>query len=512
MTRGNAQVLLKERKLALVLGLVAAAAAVVQLGLGGSPLVVVLALVAALFGLTGFIIRGAFNLGAWVAFFFVLGNVLIALYAKTLFGQPLDSNLYAPTLSFGALAFTSMALLMAIMLVSKIRVGRPILTPTRDPQFLFKFSWIVFGLGVLFWYLNRMFQDPSGSGFGGIALFRHLLFMGVIARTAALLEQSQGSKTVDMRLTLLVGVSCVLGFVDNTKTQVALPIASYLATLLFYRRGLPVRTLVIIVVTGLFFVSILFPIIHAFRAMGQKKLDLSERIEFITVNLESVLNKPDEMDDFRSQASAAFEGVHTNYFGGNGRGQMLLGRYASIQQIDPVIARASTRGAQGGDAIWPALLRLLPTFLYPDKPEHAEAFNTLVYYRFINPEGGKFPTLPLAGQAYAAYGLFGVLTIPFITFFCFLLVLKKLGWQLERNIYAIFFLCSFVLVYVNQGSFGQYAGAALRNFPLFTVVFLLVGRLCRVRWRLRREPRIHAERAPPRTKAIQPVAHKDQST
>jgi hypothetical protein len=125
----------------------------------------------------------------------------------------------------------------------------------------------------------------------------------------------------------------------------------------------------------------------------------------------------------------------------------------------------------------------LPEFLFPDKPRYTESYNTLVYYGLIDPEGGKFPTLPLAGQAYASYGWAGLLTIPFMTFCLFLGVLKKLGWHLHRNIYGVFFFCSFVIVYVSQGDFAQYVGASLRNFPLFTVMFLLMARVCRFRLR-----------------------------
>lgn len=128
----------------------------------------------------------------------------------------------------------------------------------------------------------------------------------------------------------------------------------------------------------------------------------------------------------------------------------------------------------------------MPSFVYPDKPEYTEAFNTLVHYGLVESDGGKYPTLPLAGQAYAAYGLFGLLTIPFVTFFGFFLVMRKLGWQLYRNVYAIFFLCSFVFVYASQGDFGQYAGAALRSFPLFAILFWLIGQSFRLRLRLRR--------------------------
>lgn len=466
------------------LGLAAVVSALAHLLLGASLPVVAFALLATLFGLLGFAALGAYNLGSWVALFYALGNVLVALYAKTLLGQPLDSNLYAPLDSFLALVATSGGLLVALLLVRLLSVGRPVFASVRDPRFLAYLSWACFGFGSLFWVLNRLFQNPGASGFGGVALFRDLLLMAVIARTAMLLERSMNRRAFDGRLGLILTVSVIFGVIDNQKTAAALPVVSHFATVLFYRRWLPAKQVAVLMAGAVLFIVLVAPLVHALRAMGQQELSLGERIGFLASNFTALLEEPEQFDQYERLAAGQFQHGYYDYFGGgtgSGSGQMLLGRYASVQQIDPVIAEVNRSRPWGGDAIWPALARLVPSFIYPNKPEYIESFNTLVHYGLVDPRGGKFPTLPLAGQAYAAYGGWGLLTIPFITFFGFLLVLKKLGWRLYRNVYAIFFFCNFVIVYVNQGDFGQYAGAALRNFPLFAVVFWLIGKSYRMR-------------------------------
>ena len=474
--------MLDARRLTRVLGFFALLAALIQLVLGASPAVVIIALIAAAAGLYGFVALGAYNLGAWLAFFYVLGNVLIALYAKTLFGQPLDSNLYAPLNSFIAIAITSISLLAALLLVRRVGVGRPLFQGVSDPRLLSFLSWACFGFGSLFWLLNRWFLDiEEGSGFGGISLFRDLLLMAVIARTAMLLEQSDSRRSFDGRLALILGVSVILGLIDNSKTATALPVVSHFATTLFYRRGLRLRTVIIFTIGAILFSGIVAPVIHALRAAGQQEMTINQRIDLITATGSDLLKKAQTFDQIGRSADERFSGGYYEYFGGNGAGQMLVGRYASVQQIDPVIDAVDSHGTRGGEALWPALFRLVPSFIYPDKPEYGESYHTLIYYGFVDPEGGKFPTLPLAGQAYASYGYFGLLTIPFFTFLGFLLVVKKLGWQIHRNVYAIFFFCDFVIVYANQGDFGQYMGTTLRNFPLFALVFWLIAQAARVR-------------------------------
>lgn len=195
---------------------------------------------------------------------------------------------------------------------------------------------------------------------------------------------------------------------------------------------------------------------------------------------------------YSSLADQQFVGGYYNYFGGN-TGQMLLGRYASIQQVDPVVDQVNAQGALGGSVIWPAFTRLLPRFINPDKPEYTNAFLITVRLGLQDWENGKFPTVPLVAQAYAGYGYGGLLAIPFVTFVVFLLALKKLGWKLYRNVYAIFFFCDFVVVYANQGTLGQYAGSILRSFPLLALVFWLLmlvrAPLSNLRLRRRQPPK-----------------------
>ena len=480
------------RRMVLSLGLLASACFVVQLALGVSAAVLALAVITTMLGLVGFSMLGAYNAGAWLALMYVLGNIVIPLYAKTFMGQSLGSFLRTPTDSFFVVAISTAELLAALMIVRSARVGSPLLKSTGNARLLGWLSWGSFILGVVFWGANQAFQGPGGSGFGGLAVFRDLLIMAVIARTALLLDRSGDSRSLDSKLAIILVVGVLLGLLSNSKTQVVLPVIGYFTTLIFYRCGLPWRQVVFVVVGGIFFVTILTPMVQAWRYLGQQQMPVNARIDLMTRATEKVLEHGD-LSRYHAIAKKAFQGGYYDYFGGDGRGQMILGRYASIQQIDPVIAEVNRQGLVGGKAIWPAFIRLLPRFIDPDKPIYVESYHILVDLGLINPAGGKYPTLPLAGQAYAGYGLLGVVLIPFLTFLCFLLVLKKLGWSLYRNVYAIFFFCEFIVVYANQGSFGQYVGAVLRSFPLFVLTFWLLGLFSRVR----------LSRRPERTRLVQ---------
>jgi hypothetical protein len=473
---------LNARKMGLYLGVSALVALALQLAMGSSIVLVLLALISVATGLLAFMSLGAYNAGAWLALFYMLGNVLVATDAKTLMGQTLGSHLYAPVDSFLVLAVSSTALFVALLIVRKLDLGVPLLRPAEAPHELRWLSWGGFVLGVVFWFVNQHFQQPGGSGFGGFAIFRDLLLMAVIARTALLLNCSGDRRAFDVPLGLIIAVGVFLGVLSNTKAQAAYPVISYFATMLFYRRGLPVRQIVAFAIGAGIFLMVFVPMIQAWRYMGQQQMDVRQRITLIAEGAAAVI-QGGQLDHYDELGEIEFRGgSYYNYFGGNGRGQQVLGRYASVQQIDPVIAEVNRQGPIGGSVIWPALTRLLPKIVYSDKPKYTEAYHIVADLGLINPAGGKFPTVPLAGQAYAGYGVMGVLLIPFFTFFVFLATLKKLGWNLHRNVYAIFFYMQFLIVYAGQGTLNQYAGFVLRSAPLFFALFWLLRRLSHVRW------------------------------
>jgi hypothetical protein len=470
---------LDAKRIAWTLTITTLLAAVIQMLIAAAPLPLAVAVFSSLAGLAVFARAGAFNLGAWVVFFFVFGNVLVAIWTKTLLGQPLESNLYEPLSAFLAVATGTVALSLALVLARAAPVGRPLLRPTSNQRRLLVLSWGTFFLGAFAWYWNRQFlDDPDGTSFGGLSWFKSLLLMAVIARTALLLERSGNQRSMDVWLGLMLLTCAFFGLVDNAKTDVALPVVSYFVTVLFYRRSVPLRVVVAFAAASIVFVLVVGPLIHVYRWMDIQQVPLAERVQLLRDGLESSLQQRDF--GWTSQlVLGQFEQDYYDYFGG-GEGQMLIGRYSSVQQVDPIVAQINRQGTLGGSVVWSSLWQHLPRFLYPDKPEFGESYGIVVNLGLIDPAGGKFPTVPLVAQAYAGYGLIGLLTIPFVTFLILLLVLKKLGWNLSGNVYAIFFFCQFVIVYANQGDLSQYGGAALRGFPLFALIFVALGWASRI--------------------------------
>lgn len=473
----------RSQNIVLLVGSSALFCILVQLALGASGIVVAMVAITVGLGLAGFAAVGPYCAGGWLLLCYVLGNVLVALYAKTLFGQTIESHLYEAEQSFYVVMLSTAALFLALMMTRRLSVGAAIFRKMPDEKTLSWLSWGCFGLGVTAWFVNQHFQTSDSGGFGGLAVFRQLLLMAVVARTALVFIRGE-NRTMpwDYGLLVIVGGSVTLGLLENHKLAVALPVVSYFATVLFFRRGLPMSQIIVLLAGAAFFIVVATPMIQAWRYLGQQNMSVEGRA-ILMVNSMAELWDGAQFKHFKALGKRQFRGGYYNYFGGGGRGQMLLGRFASIQQVDPVIAYVDRGQRIGGVAIFPAFERLVPRVLYPNKPEEAEAYRILRTLGIIGPGAGKYPTLPLVGQAYAAYGEAGALIIPFCTFFVFLLFLKKVGWILDRNIYAIFLFCDFIAISSSQGDMVQYAGMMLRDFPLFWVTFTLLDIASKVRWR-----------------------------
>jgi hypothetical protein len=264
---------------------------------------------------------------------------------------------------------------------------------------------------------------------------------------------------------------------------------SYFVTSLFYRKYFTLSQVTIGALGVVLLATLIAPMIQAYRAMDILELRWQERVELLERGAK-VLLVDSRLEDYTRLVTERSAAGYYDYFG-EGSGQILIGRYASVQQIDPVIGEVSRRSAIGGTVIWPAFSRILPTFIYPEKPRLPQSYDIVVRLGLVKLGGGIYPTVPLLAQSYAGYGVAGLLIIPFLTFVVFLLTIKKLGWHLYRNVYAIFFSCMFIVVYGNQGDLGHYASTALRSFPTLAVVLWLLAHAFSVRVKLKVARLVH---------------------
>lgn len=464
---------LDTRRIVWFLGLTAAVAALAQVLLNANFLVLLLALVSITCGLYGFWLFGVFNLAAWSCLFYMAGNVLIAFYAKTVLLQPLNSNLIVPLSSFWVQTICCFAMFVALILAHWIDVGKPLIPPITDLTVLRLLSTWCLIIGCVLKVVTIIAgRGGNQQDIGGLTVFGNLLYLGIIARTALVMLRSDGKRLLDPPLIVMLGGVTASGVLSTGKGETAYPAVCFVLTVLFFKGRLPWRY-VAGLVGGIALYLTITPLMLTFRYMGLGTMSFSKEIEVIETIGPTLLN-----GDVYEMLATAHE--HTkrfayDYYGGNGKGQLILGRFSSIQQIDPVISATQIRGTLGGEIILDGFRANTPKVLISNKPSEITGF-TVIKSLGVHEGGGTHPTVPLAAIVYAAYGMMGIVFIPLATFLAYLLVLKKACWDIRGNIFAIYLL-GVQVIGIHAAEFRHFAGFVMRDMPILVITILLMQKL-----------------------------------
>lgn len=443
--------------------------ALIQLALGASFSILFFCLCSIAAGLFGFWLFGINNLAGWVSLSYLMGNILIAFYAKTILGQALDSNLYAPFTSFLTEAICCVALLCALVVATWINVGANI-RPITDLATLRFLSLSCFLIGIIInffhWYIDR--GTSGGSQYGGLNVFSGLMYFGIVCGTARVILCSDRRRCIDITTFTMLVLATAAGLMENARSETALPSLYFFTTILFFKGKLPWRYVVLLVSGALVFIAIT-PLILFFRYNGFRNKTFTEELNAFA-NVAPLLLNGDQLL-FNTGHLGHGRGYY-DYFGNN-EGQVILGRFSSIQQSDPAIAATNATKPMGNDIIISGLRFVLPSFIDPGKPKQTNAFIILARQGWTSARQGAYPTLPLAGEIYSAYGMAGIIFIPFLIFLIYLLVLKKVGWGISGNVLSIF-IFSFGVLYIYDATFSSFLSTSLRDIPLICITVLLL--------------------------------------
>ena len=463
------------KKIVLVLSAVTAIATVSQIALGADFVILMMALCAIASGLAGFYLLGSYNLVGWWFLLYVIGHVGVALVAKTLYRQPLESYLYAPFHSYLIEAVTCFIALCTIILVIWTNTGKPLFEKITDPGLLLFLSWSCFFIGSAVMLLFRLIaggDKSGGASYGGIAFLESLAYMGIIARTAYLAQASHGKKFLDSKLLFMLVSLTGLGILAGGKSSTAVPWLCFLLTVIFFAGKLPWRYVGFMLAGGLLFVLFLSPFIHILRGLQLRDASLGEEISLMEHYLPLILN-PDEFLFFAQRASTDTNYFH--YFGSPKEG-ILLPRFTSVQQIDPVIVPRDAGDRMDTKLALDAVKANLPKFLVPDKPTETNAYTILVHEGYVPVYStGHYPTLPYSGEIYLIFGWPGVIAGSFALLFLYFLALKKIGWNLYCNIFSVFLFGS-SLYHSNEMSLQDFIGQIIRDFPIFVLLIIFLVR------------------------------------
>lgn len=420
---------------------------------------------------------GLSNVGAIIVLFFGSNTVTFSFLIKTFILQPVDTYLYDPLSVFLVVLAGIVQMLIAFLIINHVKIPA-LFKPTLIPQQLDSIGFISFFLGSAAWLVNQLLslkvQDFSvdDPGIGGFGIFKNFLIMSVIAYTASLLIKSEGKTLINFKLVFIFIMALGMGIIDNSKLSLFLPFFAYFVTVLYFNQQTWKKFFRIHFILMAVLVVYLFPVITYFRQMNITGQHLSDKILLVknTLVTESF---SEIMENSRYWTNVAYGYGYYDYFGGNGRFQMVAGRFASVQEIDPVVALINPQFPLGWEPISLAVQSVIPRIFFAEKDISNDA-----YYisRSLN-LGSRlliYPTVPMLAVAFASLGIPGLLIIPFVVFLVYFILFKLAGWNLDKNIFSIFFLCV-VFPYIHEGSLQNYIGFIVRQIPtLMVLVFFIV--------------------------------------
>lgn len=471
-----------QKRYVLIAGVGLFAVLLFHLILGTTPLVLFIAFVTILIGVFMLLELGLENAASLVGFLFVFNTVTFAVILKTLFLQPLDSNLYRPTTGFVVVLLAVLQMFFALKIVRILPTGAPIFKPTTNLKYLKYLAVASFVIGFAFWLLNQRFLIDrrasfysESTSFGGFASFTYIFYMAIVAATAYVILSTNGKRSLNIWVVLLLIVGAIIGLVASRKIELAYTFLSYYLTSFYFRRFISkkqVTTLALFVVFAFF---VFGPVVHTFRS-ELWFLSFPQKVDFLRDNWRSVLNKA-QLESFLDRVlSRRKNGYDFEYFG---RNLFFIDRFATIQHIDLIIDTVEQQEHLGAATLLRGYSRVLPRFLYSEKSTISQA-DEVTWELGLRKFGViGFPTVPLVGHAFAALGWAGVFFVPFYMFIILFLILKKIGWQLYQNIYAVFFLVPLV-VNVHQWTHTQFIYRLLREFPLLVLLLLFMAGVFKV--------------------------------
>ncbi len=395
----------------------------IQLGMGGSPMLDIAFLLIALVPV-GMIDRNDLYPGDVLFFSLSMYFGGMSLIFKTILLQPLQSNLVAPEMSalYTVLAFASIC--VAYHLLKYTRRA-----PNKARAFVVKVfdkrtfvSWLAktfFVLGFGTQFLASIFrphmeagQFEQNAGFGGFGAFYFMMVFGVAAQAGLIWKFKAGILERNILIAMLVGILGI-SMIQNIKKPMY--DAIILMTLCIYAFKIKIRpqAIITLVCVLVFMQTIISPLIHIVRYEGTalspgERVDATMRIlsenDYDFGKISQLYSKQaSTMGEYRADSSYYYPST------------LNLDRFSLILPTDQVVRTGDPARLDIREQLASSLNQILPAplvkhTLYVGVDEIAWAYG-------IRDWGviGR-PVIGIVASSYAVGGLWGILILPGISY------------------------------------------------------------------------------------------------
>ena len=456
-------------------GILTVIACILHIAIGADPVVVCSAGLTLLLSIYPVAICGYLNIGAVLIAMVGLRYVGFALFAKLAMGQPLDTHLLDPAGSFGVVLLGLLGYLTALFMAANFSVGRPFLQPVTNKSALARILFLAAAIGTT---ANLAVAFRAGEYYTGLTIaefFVPFLHLALICAVARDLQASEGRRSSGMWVIIMLILEIAFAMVQNSRMALMETFICWIVTIVAFEAKIKWRHLIVTAFTIGIMVVFITPVFLYVRSF-QSQLSWTQRTN---ATLETMINWPDAFNYYINWRDISDRlGWYQSYYGSH---QNVFERMSHVNNVDILKSGTDSHGRLWFEDLHLSIERTMPRIFAPNKSV-GYGQGSWLYTEIGISDPGPYPTAPLIGTGYAAFGWVGAFCYPFILGLAWIVIIKKIcGWNLQLNVWAIFLLLRVHNQFV-EGSSDAYVGYILRILPQDLVLLVIVEAVARGRF------------------------------
>jgi hypothetical protein len=447
----------------------------IQVAIGGDLFLITCAVISIGVGLVPVFL---FGMKSTIGIFFSLLTFFFpgsALLIKSCLLQPIQSNLFAPELSFmvmteGMVAATGAAIVLFICSNKILNIGPVFKELSPAALELLCYTTAIVGI------LGIIGRESSG-GIGRLAaLTAGMIFLSPIAATQLALKRSDGRRSFSP-LSLALLIFCfILSLTTGTKQGAFATVFCYFFPVYLYRGKFKMSNIFLLSLGIIVLILFVSPAINIARSIREyaSPLELMERTLAAMVDL--------YVDNFTAVATDLVtynRGDNAYYIGYISETTSAIDRFVFVSYIDALLRFSSERFV-GYSVLFNFLIEnIVPNITDPGQKDlMSNGDFMLQYFGVYADDIATMITLPVFGEGYLIDGHFGVFVVTFLSFLLIGGAMVFVFGNVSGNPFAMWFIALNSFVIAGAGSTGL-AFFVIRIVPVYMILNFLIGKLVR---------------------------------
>lgn len=411
---------------------------------------------------------GPLNIAAILVALVGFRYVGFPMFAKLAMGQALNTYLLDSTGSFGVVLVGVLGYGFALLISSRLPLGRPLLAPVFSQAALGRISFLAAAVGIT---ANMAVAFRAGETYTGITVatfFTPFLNLSLITAVARALLASNRKRSLDIWAVAVLIAELVFAIVSNSRAALMETLLCFVVTVAAFEYKIRCRQFFLVSISITLMVVFITPVFLYVRDF-REDLSWTRRIQATIV---AFSNYPDTLSAFlENRDLQQRHGWYLNYYGNP---ENVFERMSHINHVDVLKNGTDIRGKVGIQDIIDGIERTMPRVLVPDKPRDYSKGSWLYYYIGVSNIMAGYATAALIGNGYSAFEWMGAFFYPVVLGLLWLVVVRKISeFDLRDNVWAIYLLLRIHNQFV-EGSSDDYLVYIFRILPQDFILLWLI--------------------------------------